>query len=321
VKAVVIGGGGHVGNAFVRTLLKADYDVTALGRSADKPFNLVDTPALYRALGDRQLQLDEFCAGASLIVDAAASYALRGADQPAALQRGEMLLDICRKHRARLIHVGSFTTRVQPENLAGQALARLHPYFALKRALEEQVLVSGVEAVILNPTQCIGPWDMKPLALSLIPLLMRGAIPFTANQRVNTIDVRDVAAAGLAAINTGQFCAPILLSGHNTTLDALFGRIAKLTESTPPDLHVSAPLGALIAFGLEQAGAWIPERLRYPSLGPVLLLCQQWLFPSPAQRQQGLSSTSLSKSLVDSVRWYTTRADLASLPASSGCIA
>lgn len=321
MKAVVIGGGGHVGNAFVRTLLKADYDVVAVGRSADKPFNLNDTPAMYQALDDRELQLDEVCAGASLIVDAAASYALGGADQPVALQRGESLLEICRQHRARLIHVGSFTTRVQPANLTGQALARLHPYFALKRALEDQVLASDVDAVILNPTQCIGPWDMKPLALSLIPLLMRGAIPFTANQRVNTIDVRDVAAAGLAAIRAEQFREPILLSGHNTTLDALFGRIARLAESTPPDLHVSAQLGALIAFGLEQFGPWVPEQLRYPSLGPVLLLCQQWLFPSPAQRQQGLSSTSLSKSLVDSIRWYASRPDLASLPAPSGCIA
>lgn len=313
MKAVVIGGGGHVGNAFVRTLLRAGYEVIALGRSAGKPFNLVDTIAQYRALSDQESQFDELCAGATLIVDAAASYALSGAAQPAALQRGKLVLDTCRKHQARLIHVGSFTTRVQPESLVGQALARLHPYFALKQAMEDQVLASDVEAVVLNPTQCIGPWDMKPLALSVIPQLMRGAIPFTANHRVNTIDVRDVAAAGLQAIAGEQFHEPILLAGHNTTLDALFGRIAGLAETTPPGLHVSAQWGALIAFGVEQASAWMPEQVRYPSLGPVLLLCQQWLFPSPAQRRQGLPPTSLSKSLVDSIRWYASRPDLASV--------
>jgi len=316
MRCLVLGGGGHLGAAFCHHLASAQHDVVALGRRDTRPESLADITRLhYQPVAMEGTHRDAQLDGYDLIVDAAAPYALEEDALDAALTRGQTILDACARNRSTLVHVGSFTVHTDADGLTGRALARLHPYFTLKRRLESQVLEADVDSVIINPTQALGPWDGRALPFALLPLLIREKIPFTANQRLNVIDVRDVAAAGIAAATRRQFRQPILLAGHNVTLDLLFSRVAEMTGTRPPRWHASAEAGAVLAFGAERMQRLLPRAAHYPSLGFVLLLSQQWLFPGPLQRRLGLPITSLTKTLTDSLAWYAQRADLsAALP-------
>ncbi len=312
MKALVLGGGGHIGNAFVRRLNLVGYDTVAAGRRPLPPANLASSGGTYRQVGGELLA--EALRGYDLIVDAAAPYAFESVDREAALRRGQAIVDACAQTGARLVHVGSFTTLVPADSLVARGLSALHPYFELKAALQEQVLAGQVCAVVVNPTQCLGPWDMRPLRYALLPLLVRGEVPFSSNHRINVIDVRDVATLALRALERERFSEPLLLSGHNTTLDTLFERVAALSDSSPPFWRASADAGALTLFALEKLAGAVGQTPVYPSLGLVLLLCQQWLFANRAQRELQVPLTSMSKTLRDALKWYAGREDLRDAP-------
>ena len=66
-----------------------------------------------------------------------------------------------------LAHVSSFATRPARRDpidaLQAKLARRLHPYFQAKRVMEEEVLAAsdrGVRVVVVNPTYCLGPWDL-----------------------------------------------------------------------------------------------------------------------------------------------------------------
>jgi nucleoside-diphosphate-sugar epimerase len=216
VKALVIGGGGHLGNAITRALLDRGWEVTACGRRT-LPLNLEGLPVSYlRGDADSTKQLDQWILGHDLVVDAAAPYPMSlvfpgrepEADPFAAAEaRTRHLIDAALKHDAVLAYVGSFVTQVSPQTDAQRARAQLIaltlPYFQVKRLIETQLLDAagrGLRSVIVNPTYCLGPWDLHDRRVCTIPLLLCGEIPGRISQMLNVIDVRDVAAGLICAI-------------------------------------------------------------------------------------------------------------------------
>jgi dihydroflavonol-4-reductase len=217
-KALVIGASGHLGNAIVRALLEFKYEVTACSRRRVLPPNLSGLPIHY-APGDTETsgQLDKWIVGHDLVVDAAAPYPLdvfspvnTASNDPIAYseRRTRQLLSAVSRHSARLVYVGSFVTHVHPDTDAQrfqhQMMRWAHPYFQVKQLIEAQILETarrGVPIVIANPTYCLGPWDMRDRQLCTIPLLLTGEIPAAITQVLNVVDVRDVAAGIVAALD------------------------------------------------------------------------------------------------------------------------
>src|SRR5205085_4511529 len=114
------------------------------------------------------------------------------------------LLGCVAREGAALGHVSSCTTLPRPEGegalaaLEAQVRRRAHPYFAVKAAMEAMVLDAargGLRAVVINPTACLGPWDRRPRAWCVVPLLVTGQVPVMFARTMNVIDVRDVALA------------------------------------------------------------------------------------------------------------------------------
>jgi dihydroflavonol-4-reductase len=318
MRALVLGATGHLGHAMTRELLARGYEVTAASRSAVTSAHLAGLP-VRRVSGDcaSEGQLADWVRGHPLVVDAAAPYQLRlaalGAESPlqAAERRMSALLDSVARERARLLYVSSFTTLPRPRSLFETArsavLSRLHPYFELKRRMEAQVRVAaqhGLEVVIVNPTLCLGPFDPKPVELCLIPIVLRGELPATQDNAINVVDVRDVAAVALTALERGCFGEPIPLCGHNTTLHGLVAAICRLGGVRPPRRRVAATLSAAAAYGNELLATLGLSPLAYPSLGLLLSLEQHWEAPGAVQRRLGARLRPLSLTLSEAIGWY-----------------
>lgn len=321
MKALILGATGHIGNALVRAFLAQGYQVTATSRSTQPTANLVDLPIRY-ACGnsDTPGQLEAWIAGHDIVVDAAAPYPfyLSGTGSEAerrpldyAARRIDTLLAAVRKHKTRLAYVSSFTTLARPrEESAGwqrQLMRTLHPYFAVKDLMESRVLAaarSGVPAVIVNPTMCLGPWDMRERDLCFLPRLLCGEMPAAVHHTLNVIDVRDVATGLLAALNAERYGEPLLLSGHNISTEALFAWICEIGGAQPPRFYTPATLSLLTSYWLEASLALIGQRAPLPSLAVMLTCEHMWLTPSTAQRELGVTLRPLSATLRDAVQWY-----------------
>lgn len=312
MRALVLGASGHLGNAVVRELLAQAHAVTAARRGRADARNLAGL-AVTDALGDADdpATLDGWVAGHDLVVDAAAPYPLRAEPGAAAVsaRRAAVLVDAIARHGARLVHISSFATRIAP--------CDPHPYFAAKRAGEAvfaAAIRAGAAIAIVQPTNCMGPWDCRPSVLCLVPRVLAGWMPVMPSHIINVIDVRDVArgvvaaaAAGAAAGAAAPGMEPVLLSGHDVGLPELCGLIGELagirvTTQVVPSGFVRA---AAWAIELATLGTVVP-----PVLLPTLLALRHTPLPvRAAQRALGAAPRPLSATLRDAIAWHRTGSD------------
>ena len=321
IKALVIGASGHLGNAIVRDFLDRKYQITACGRRGAPPANLSNLPVRYFS-GDAGTsgQLDEWIAGHDLVVDAAAPYPLNafspvsesGKDPIAhAERRTRLLLDAVCRHKARLVYVGSFVTLVKPRTSAQRfehEMMRLaHPYFEVKELIESKVIEAsrrGLPVVIANPTYCLGPWDLHDRQLCTIPLLLRGEIPSSITQRLNVIDVRDVAAAIGAALDAEYYGTPIQMSGHDISTEGLYSLICELGRVPRPRISTAATLAVAGAYAMELILGAVGEKTPLPSGGMMMASLFDYMDAGRKMSELGITPRPLSETIVDAIKWY-----------------
>lgn len=321
-RALVLGATGHIGSAVVRELLERGWEVTATSRRPMPTENLAGLPIRFEtAHGDIPGDFDHRVAGQDLVVDAGAPYPVhrfvspdRWERQPVdhAVRRTRALLEAVRRHGARLAYIGSFTTtprRFSPlRGWQSHLLRRLHPYFEVKQRMEDLILAAsrnGLPSVVVNPTVCIGPWDLKRREHCLIPQLLSGEVPGFVRHELNVIDVRDVAAAVLAAVDAESYGDPIPLSGHNVSTDSLVQRICELGRGpAPPRLRLPARLTLAAALSTEALLGLAGRQSPSPALATMLLAESHWTSPEGIQNALGIWPRPLSRTLVDAIDWY-----------------
>jgi dihydroflavonol-4-reductase len=321
IKALVIGASGHLGNAIVRAFLNRNYRITACSRRSVPPANLSDLPVRYLS-GDVEIpgQLDKWIAGHDLVVDAAAPYPLNasspvseaGKDPIAhAERRTRLLLDAISRHKARLIYVGSFVTLVRPrtdaQRLTHQVMRLAHPYFEVKELIESQMLDAsrrGLPVVIANPTYCLGPWDLRDRELCTIPLLLRGEIPSSITQKLNVIDVRDVAAAIGAALDMERYGEPIQMSGHDIPTEELYSLICELGGVPRPRISTATTLALTGAYAMELMLGTVGEKTRLPAGGIMMATLFDYMVSGRQMSELGVTPRPLSETIVDAIKWY-----------------
>ena len=314
VNAVVLGASGHIGNAIVRELLCRGYQVTATGRRRQTPANLAELRVTY-LIGDQDVsgQLGRWIQGHQLVIDASAPYPVSLYDRamPYAERRTDELLNAVLRCDATLGYIGSFTTLRKRsdgiEEWPARFARQLHPYFAVKEYIEDTILAAarhGLRATIVNPTMCFGPWDMHERDLCLIPRLLCGEVPGSVNHNLNVLDVREVAAGLVSAIEAQWFGKPIIFSGHNISAQGLCRWICEIGGVAPPSLSAPTSLTAFASYAVEALAGLAGGSTPIQSLAPILIYQHEWLPPCAAFRELGVKVRPLYETLLDSVDWY-----------------
>ena len=321
MKAVVIGATGHIGNAVVRAFLDRGIEVTATSRKSTPAFNLAGLPVHF-ACGDTAVsgQFDTWISGQDIVVDAAAPWPLSLWRRPQnqnsdlvsnAIRRTRDLLSAVYKYNARLVSIGSFATSKSQSRGFGalqyEMMRAAHPYFAVKEAIEAETIAAarnGLKAVMLNPTMCIGPWDIREREFCIVPRLLAGEVPAMTNQILNLIDVRDVADAVVSALMAEKFGEPIPLSGQNISVDMLCSWICEIGRVPPPRTRIPSSLAVAGSYAAELALAIIGQDTPLPSI--FLMLADAIDCPAADRRQLdlGIAPRPLYETLLDAIDWY-----------------
>jgi dihydroflavonol-4-reductase len=317
-RALVLGATGHLGRAITRELLGRGCSVTAATRqTAPKALMGLDVRVVTGDV-ERPGQLDAWMVGHGLVVDAAAPYPLAlfsgGRDEVALAEaRTRALVAAVRAHGARLAFVSSFTTVLGPlsglYSMESRLRRGIHPYFSAKERMESVVreaAASGLRAVIINPTACLGPWDPKPRAQAFLAQLLDGALPATVRHVANVVDVRDVAWTLAEALDHGPEGRPILLSGHDVAVDRLVVEAARLAGVRAPVFQTSLRASTLMSFWAEAAWTAAGRTPPVGALGMFLLSESRAVAPSAEQRSLGLVPRPLEDTLRDAIAWYRT---------------
>jgi dihydroflavonol-4-reductase len=183
---------------------------------------------------------------------------------------------------------------------------RVFPYGHSKFLAEQEVqraVAGGQDVVVLNPSVVLGPGDLNQISGSSIVEMARGNVFVYPAGGVTVIDVRDVAAAHLAAAERGRAGERYLLGALDISHRALMKLIARVAGVPAPAIPVPAviiPTLALLAGLLRRVGLTLPiddNQIRLSSRY-VFFDCHK------AWRELGQPAIDLRQSLEDTYRWY-----------------
>ncbi|HEX9887107.1 MAG TPA: NAD-dependent epimerase/dehydratase family protein [Longimicrobiales bacterium] len=259
---LVTGGTGLLGNNLARILSRAEEPVRVLVRSeSDRsplrglhvdavPGDVRDSDAVADAL--RGVDHVFHCAGlVGIGRTRPGGFWSVNATGTATVARA------CRDLGIRMIHVSSvdtlgFGTQARPADESSPPDSRIvAPYVASKRGAEEAVLREvdrGLDAVIVNPGFCLGPWDWKPSSGRLLLEVARGRgriAPPGGNDFCHAVDVARGIAAAAEKGRTGE---RYILGGEALSYRAAFQLMAEVTQAK--DVLLTAPAWAVRLGGL-----------------------------------------------------------------------
>lgn len=178
-----------------------------------------------------------------------------------------------------------------------------------KAAAEKLVLAAvadGLDAVVLNPTAIIGPYDFKPsyLGQALIKIY-KNQLPMLIPGGYDFVDVRDVAEAAISAATNGRIGERYILSGQWLTLKELSMKIGELTGHKTPGYVAPTWLAKA---GLPFIHSWAKLSDRHPLYTSesleILKSSSRNISSQKAKNELGFAPRPIEETLRDMFRWF-----------------
>lgn len=250
---VVTGASGLIGSNLIRMLLAQGKQVRALVHHNQRPLEGLDIEIV---TGDvlSPASLEDAFRNADLVYHLAASISLK-MNHSAQTEQINVLgtrnvVQACLKTRVeRLVHFSSIHALEQEpmdvpvDETRPRVTSKKYPPYDLSKAAGEREVLHGVrqglDAVILNPTGIIGPFDFEPSYLGTALLHMaRGRLPALITAGFDWVDARDVATAAIQASQHGLTGENYLISGHWRSIKQIAAMVAEFSGRRMPWLTV-----------------------------------------------------------------------------------
>lgn len=168
-----------------------------------------------------------------------------------------------------------------------------------------QAAAAGLPVVIANPTMPIGPHDhgLTP-PTAMLCYFLRRRIQFYFDFVLNLVDVRDVAAGLILAMERGRPGERYILGGENLSLRALLDQMAAITGRSRLCVPVPAALARMTAAAME----FIADRAtgRAPAAtveGVRIAMRSHALSIEKSRRDLGYSPRPVEEALRDTIAW------------------
>ncbi len=181
-------------------------------------------------------------------------------------------------------------------------------YKRSKYLAEQEVLKlakQGLPVVIVNPSAPVGEGDVKPTPTGqMIVEFMKGRMPAYIETGMNIVDVDDVAAGHLLAMQKGRIGERYILGTKNLMLREVFEILSRLTGVKMPSVKLPRELILPLAY-LNLAFSWvtgIPPRI--PLEGVKMAKYKMHYDCSKAIRELGIPQTAPEIALEKAVRWF-----------------
>ena len=321
MKALITGATGFVGGAVARALVKRGIDIRVIARGGSDLQNLEGLPHEL-VTGDLRDQpsLRIALTGCSQLYHVAAHYALWAKDPSIFYDVNVIgtrnLLEAARDvGTERIVYcstigaiglppgggLGTEETPVSLEQMAGH-------YKRSKYLAEQEVLKlakAGLPVVIVNPSAPVGAADVKPTPTGQIVVdFMKGRMPAYIETGLNIVDVDDVAAGHLLAMEKGRTGERYILGGKNLMLREVLEILSRLSGVKAPTIE----LPRLAILPLAYLNLWVANMTgqppRIPLEGVKMAKYKMHYNCSKAIRELGIPQTPPEVALEKAVRWF-----------------
>jgi dihydroflavonol-4-reductase len=323
VKALVIGATGFIGGAIARAAVAQGWQVRAMRRDDRRDGAIGDLAEKveiewYQANLIDASTIAEAMLGCDVVFHAAGYYPTTGRDPARQVRRAQtqmegVLLAFRQAKPDLLVYTSALSTigpptepgRLANENDVYQLGSVTAPYFDIKFVMERTALESGLPVVALCPTAVFGPGDVKPTSGRLVINVARGLLPFYPDGQVNVVDVRDVAAAHVAAVEHGRTGERYIIGDENMSFHHMLATMAHQSGRRPPWMRLPSRLIELTGSAAGQLGLLGADMLQ-------AVRCFQPLDTGKARTELGLTTRPFAESIYDALVWFYERGYLGS---------
>lgn len=322
MKIAVTGASGYFGNNLCRALIAENYDVRVLIHKNTQALEGLPLTKLHGDILDLS-SLKSFFSGVDIVFHLAAKISINGDPDGSVMQTNvEGTRNVVQACLAcgvkRLIHVSSIHA-LEQEPLDVE-VDESRPFIGVEgflhdrsKSLAEREVMKGIEkgldAVILNPTSLIGPFDYAPSLMGNVLInLYQQRLPSLVQGGFNWVDVRDVVQSALNAIKRGKKGERYLLAGHWKTVKEISEAAAQITGKPAPKFtfpiwFTRACLPLARAYSRLRG---IPLFYTEESLD-ILLRANRNINSSKAQEELGHSPRPLEETLADAYASFRQR--------------
>ncbi len=337
MNVLVTGATGFLGTAVVRQLAEAGHRVRMVGRHPPRPELL--------ELGEfRELDLQEAAAirpalaGMDALLHLAGRVSFDPRDGRAMyrlhVDATRALLEEIRANGGigRLVLAStSGTTAVSKtqrtgseEDTAPLDVIGRWPYY-LSKVYEERLTLDfcrkhAIPLVVCNPSLLLGPGDTRLSSTWTVAKFLQRDLPAMPNGGMCFVDVRDAAAAFVAALSRGELHGKHLL-GVNLSMADFFQRLERLSGVPAPRLRLPSRVNVLGAQLLERLAK---ARGREPALDAASVeIAEHWFWVDSRKAEQllGFHARDVHETLLDTVTDLIQRMPEQSWPGTKGRLA
>jgi len=320
---LVTGATGLVGNNVVRQLVGRGQSVRVLvrgrGEGVERAFAGLPVDRRHGSLDD-VASISAAAVGSAVVVHAAAmvhcGWRHRDEMHKVNVEGTRRVARAARLAGARLVHVSS----VDAIGLRADGLPADEetppggmpecPYVVTKREAEAAVLEEvecGLDAVIVNPVYMVGPWDWKPSSGRMLLEIAAGKGLFAPPGGNDFVDVRDVAAGILAAIERGRTGRRYILGGHALSYLEAWRIFARVTGRMQP-LGMAPTAAVRVAGWLGDAASLFARRERPVNSAATAMSMLAHNFSSRrAQAELGYTFRPFEATVQDAWEWFVER--------------
>lgn len=320
IVSVVTGATGHIGNVLIRELIKRGERIRALVLPKDDVNALkgMEVEIVFGDVTDLQ-SLDRAFFGADKVYHLAGiisiDFGKNKRTQVVNVEGTRNVVEACKRNKVgRLVYTSSVhamselpgnqlmceQSSFSPESVTGN--------YAKTKAQATQIVLDaalkGLDAVIVQPSGVIGPYDYKNSNLCQFVLDFVGKkLVAYIDGAYNFVDVRDVAGGIYAASVHGKAGECYILSGERVTLPGLFSILESKTGVTAPKRKMPVSFAKLTAPLAELYYKMLRRPPLYTRYSVMVLLSNCNFSHEKASKELGYTPRSIRESLSDTVDW------------------
>ena len=321
VKVLVTGPDGLLGSNLIRELLNRGYSVTAMMENDKKSLTIENLP-IQRIVANLLNTQDIINAtvGVDIVIHCAASTSMFPARSEIInkvnIGGTQNIVDACKKNKVkRLIYVGTANSfgSGNLHNLGTEKNLYSSEHYGLDymdSKYKAQLIVlenaknGSLNAIVVNPTFMIGPFDSRPSSGEMVLSVYKRKIPGYTLGGKNFIAVKDVAVAITNAITNARNGECYILGNENLTYKQAFEKIAKTIGVNPPRLKF--PTKAVLAFG--KINSFLATTFKYTTKMPYELTFLSseihYYSSAKARKELGLPQTPIEFAIKDCFEWF-----------------
>lgn len=318
MRVLVTGATGFLGNNICRMLIDQGHQPVAAVRPVSdlKPLDGLDVERVivdYGSTEDLALALEKI----DVVVHSAAmihiGWSKLDQSRQVNVDNTVRLARAARRKGVRMIFVSSVDTlglATKTEIGNEETLDPPKPgnnYVVSKREAETEFLLEvthGLDGVIVNPGFMVGPYDWRPSSGEMMINVYKNFIFFVPGGGCSVVDVRDVAAGILSAIENGRAGHRYILAGENLSYYDLWARMASVMNCGGPKRSLRNWFAATIGGVADLFGK---IRGKEPLVNSASIQMGQlfhFYSSDKAIRELGYQVNSIDDALADAFDWF-----------------